>query len=79
VKHVQRAKIVLLSAERPPVLEIAKRVGVSRPIAVGLVCGERLERLVSQSAFDADHGKAQLPQPVEQDGRSMRPVSNTIR
>ncbi len=32
VKHVQRAKIILLSAERLPVLEIAKRVGVSRPM-----------------------------------------------
>jgi transposase len=32
VKHVQRAQIVLLSAERLPVLEIAKRVGVSRPM-----------------------------------------------
>ena len=32
VKHVQRARIVLLSAERLPVLEIAKRVGISRPM-----------------------------------------------
>ena len=32
VKHVQRAQIILLSAERLPVLEIAKRVGVSRPM-----------------------------------------------
>ncbi len=32
VKHVQRAKIVLLSADRLPVLEVAKRVGVSRPM-----------------------------------------------
>jgi transposase len=32
VKHVQRAKIVLLSAARLPVLEIAKRVGISRPM-----------------------------------------------
>ena len=31
VKHVQRAQIILRSAERLPVLEIAKRVGVSRP------------------------------------------------
>ena len=31
MKHVQRAQIILLSAERLPVLEIAKRVGVSRP------------------------------------------------
>ena len=31
VKHVQRAqKIILLSAERLPVLEIAKRVGISQ-------------------------------------------------
>jgi hypothetical protein len=29
VKHVQRAQIVLLSADRLPVLEIAKRVGIS--------------------------------------------------
>ena len=32
VKHVQRAQIIRLSAERLPVLEIAKRVGVSRPM-----------------------------------------------
>ena len=32
VKHVQRAQVILLSAERLPVLEIAKRVGVSRPM-----------------------------------------------
>ena len=32
VKHVKRARIVLLSAERLPVLEIAKRVGISRPM-----------------------------------------------
>ena len=32
VKHVQRAQIVLLSADRLPVQEIAKRVGVSRPM-----------------------------------------------
>jgi hypothetical protein len=30
VKHVQRAQIILLSAERLPVLEIAKRVGMQR-------------------------------------------------
>jgi transposase len=32
MKHVQRAQIVLLSADRLPVLEIAKRVGISRPM-----------------------------------------------
>ena len=32
MKHVQRAHIVLLSSDRLPVLEIAKRVGVSRPM-----------------------------------------------
>ena len=32
VKHVQRAQIVLLSAERLPVLKIARRVGISRPM-----------------------------------------------
>jgi len=31
LKHVQRANIVLLSAERLPVLEVAHRAGVSRP------------------------------------------------
>ena len=30
-KHVQRARIVLLSAERLPVAEVARQVGVSRP------------------------------------------------
>ena len=32
VKHIQRARIVLLSADRLPVLEIATRVGISRPM-----------------------------------------------
>ena len=32
VKHVQRARIVLLSGDRLPVLEIAERVGISRPM-----------------------------------------------
>ena len=31
LKHVQRARIILLSAERLPVLQIAHQVGVSRP------------------------------------------------
>ncbi|PIK72814.1 IS630 family transposase, partial [Methylobacterium frigidaeris] len=30
LKHVQRARIVLLSAERLPVLEVAHQAGVSR-------------------------------------------------
>ena len=30
-KHIQRCNIVVLSAERLPVLEIAQRVGLSRP------------------------------------------------
>ena len=32
MKHVQRAQIALLSADRLPVLEIAKRIDVSRPM-----------------------------------------------
>ena len=32
MKHVQRARIVLLSGDRRPVLETATRVGVSRPM-----------------------------------------------
>ena len=31
LKHVQRAQIILFSAERLPVLEVARRAGVSRP------------------------------------------------
>jgi hypothetical protein len=31
LKHVQRAWIVLFSAERLPVLDVARRAGVSRP------------------------------------------------
>jgi hypothetical protein len=30
-KHVQRATIIVLSAERLPVLKVARRAGVSRP------------------------------------------------
>jgi hypothetical protein len=29
LKHVQRARIVLLSSERLPVLDVARRIGVS--------------------------------------------------
>ena len=31
LKHIQRAKIVLFSADRLPVLQVARRVGTSRP------------------------------------------------
>ena len=31
LKHIQRARIVLVSAERSPVLEVARRTGASRP------------------------------------------------
>src|SRR5208283_2808542 len=31
LKHVRRAEIILCSAERLPVLEVARRAGVSRP------------------------------------------------
>src|ERR1700736_4757471 len=31
LKHIQRARIVLLSAEQLPVLEIARQIGISRP------------------------------------------------
>jgi len=31
LKHIQRAWIVLFSAERLPVVEVARRAGVSRP------------------------------------------------
>ena len=41
----------------------------SRVIAIGLVGRQRLERLVGLPAFDADHRKAELAQPVEQDRR----------
>jgi len=30
-KHVQRARIVLLSADKLPVLEVARQTGASRP------------------------------------------------
>jgi hypothetical protein len=32
LRHTQRARIVLLSAERLPVLQVAMRAGVSRPV-----------------------------------------------
>ena len=31
LKHVQRSRIVLFSADRLPVIEVARRAGVSRP------------------------------------------------
>ena len=41
----------------------------SRIVAIGLVGRKRLERLVGLPALDADHGEAELAQPVEQDRR----------
>ena len=41
----------------------------SRVVAIGLVGGKRLERLVSLPALDADHGEAELAQPVKEDQR----------
>jgi hypothetical protein len=41
----------------------------SRIVAVGLVGRKRLERLVGLPALDADDGKAELAQSVEQDRR----------
>ncbi len=35
LKHVQRARIVLASANRLPVAEVARRAGVSRPVGRG--------------------------------------------
>jgi len=43
LKHVERARIILVSAERLPVLQVAQKAGVSRP-AVWLWqhrCGEK--------------------------------------
>lgn len=40
LKHEQRARIVLLSAKRLPVLAVARRAGVSRPTPINLeICG----------------------------------------
>ena len=41
LKHVQRARIVLLSAERLPVLQIAQQAGVSRPAVWRVGSGDR--------------------------------------
>ena len=41
----------------------------SRVVAIGLVGGERLERLVGLPALDADHWETKLVQPVKQDRR----------
>ena len=41
----------------------------SRVIAIGLVSGKRLERLIGLPALHADHGQTELAQPVEQDRR----------
>ena len=41
----------------------------SRVVAIGFVGRQGLERLVGLPAFDADHRKAELAQPVEQDRR----------
>jgi transposase len=63
LKHVQRARIVLLSADRLPVLEIARQIGVSRPSVW------RWQRRFAEKGVDAllrepsrKPGKAPLPQ-----------------
>ena len=38
----------------------------SRVVAIGLVGHQGLERLVGLPALDADHGQAELAQPVKQ-------------
>src|SRR5277367_6919660 len=38
-------------------------------VAIGLVSGERLERLVGLAALNAHHGQTELAEPVEQDRR----------
>src|SRR5271165_5898491 len=48
----------------------------SRVVAIGLMGRQRLERLVGLPAFDADHGKAELAQPVEQDRRHASGLGN---
>lgn len=62
-KHVQRARIVLLSAERLPVQEVARQVGLSRPSVW------RWQRHFAESGVDIllrepsrKPGKAPLPQ-----------------
>ena len=41
LKHVQRARIILFSADRLPVLQVAVRAGVSRPGGVALAAAVR--------------------------------------
>jgi hypothetical protein len=41
----------------------------SSVVAVGLVGRERLERLIGLPALDADHGEAEVAEPMEQDRR----------
>ena len=59
--HVHRLEEAGASQMRQP----------SRVVAIGLVGRQRLERLVGLPAFDADHRKAELAQPVEQDRRHL--------
>ncbi|CCG42738.1 hypothetical protein PHAMO_430003 [Magnetospirillum molischianum DSM 120] len=44
LKQVQRARIVMLSAERQPVHEIARQTGVSRPSVWRLAAAFRRKR-----------------------------------
>ncbi len=62
-KHIQRARIILLSAERLPVAQIARQAGVSRPSVW------RWQRRFGESGVDVllreprrKPGKAPLPQ-----------------
>jgi transposase len=63
-KHVQRARIVLLSADRLPVAEIARRVGVSRPSVW------RWQRRFGESGVDV-----LLREPSRKPGRAPLPPS----
>ena len=66
VKHVLRARIVLLSDERLPVLEVARQAGVSRPMVwrwqqrfaeVRLGLGLGLTRFRGSSSLCVDGGR----------------------
>src|SRR5674476_469272 len=57
LKHVQRADIILRSAERRSVLEVAELVGVSRPAVW------RWQARYAEQGIDALLGVARLPAP----------------
>jgi hypothetical protein len=65
-KRVRRQRLHMHGLEEASASQMRQP---SRVVPIGLVGRKRLERLIRLPALDADSGKAELTQPVEEDRR----------